>query len=383
MATVSVLKTEHEGCKKTKIEPLARIVVTKGALMRFKRQSTTVHPSVSYRTNTGLSATGPSLNLCSGEDDLGFKFFSRKDARECLRALTGYSIYLDIRKAAKTVCYYNSRRTGRAKKDVYTKTSVQIWLEHRDPESSTAESTTSLYEVPSPAISANAQAQRPFLSPNSKPVYSSSPPALGKFNAFRTFSRGSAGATSITSSVATSNSFSSTSSGQSNSHTVRLEPAVVAESPESAKLIIFAEPEGKEATEIIVMEIDPYIAILPDQCCNRRKPQRPEDPFCCMRVWLERINSSSKHIRLNYFEQQEESDGGKLGNGSQIRILGPGLPVNVDEWPKKASRQQKVESLAIEFEGEADKRNFLTAYDNMIIFTNAGLAKNNNWDHRR
>lgn len=67
---------------------------------------------------------------------------------------------------------------------------------------------------------------------------------------------------------------------------------------------------------------------------------------------MERVNSSSKHIRLNYFEQQENTDGGKLGNGSQIRILGPGLPVNVDEWPKKASRQQKVESLAIEFEGE-------------------------------
>ncbi|RPB26492.1 hypothetical protein L211DRAFT_835327 [Terfezia boudieri ATCC MYA-4762] len=327
----------------------------------LKRSKTTVHPSIPFMQGSGLLQR-PHLILKNSDnsDRVGFEFSDYKQLNAFQAALMGYKIVSQLKQVGKLECYYHSPKLRRAKTDVYDQTSVQLWHEQRAHpylRKSSAYSSTSNSGRKSLAVPFEAQSQ-----------YTT--------KAHRTYSQGSIAARSI--SAATSSTSSSVSSSKG-SHTVKTKEAKIEQSPESSKLVIFAR-HAKSASkgetggvEILVMEIDPYTMISREGCCTERKPD-PEDkkaPLCCLRIVIEKQavgNNDGKSLRLLGFrEPEQDSQNGDSGAG--VGPLGPGLPLNVDEWPEKRSRSQKAQGLAIKFNTELDKRRFIKDFEGLQLLT--------------
>lgn len=153
---------------------------------------------------------------------------------------------MEFRKqVGKVECYYHSSKLHRAKMDVYDQTSVQLWHEKR------AHAVLPRSRQPSAYSSTSNSGGKSLLAP----LFETQPQDTTR--AFRTHSRNSVTAGSIS---ATTSSTSSSMSSSKGSHTVKTQEAKVEQSPESSKLVIFARPDKGTSrgdvgsVEILVME---------------------------------------------------------------------------------------------------------------------------------
>ncbi|KAF8462013.1 hypothetical protein BDZ91DRAFT_362400 [Kalaharituber pfeilii] len=226
----------------------------------------------------------------------------------------------------KMVCYYYTKGTHRAKKDIWSETSVQIWRElrkHRVEEVQESRSRSTPDQQPHTRPQTDSDELRTSQYPQQRLQVIETGNHVSRYhirsNSFRSQHMTSSyeGSALQTAEITgkppdsagkpSSNSGSTSSSaGSGGRHMVVTKRALVERRPESMKLVIFGRPEPKtsgirntaqgdlefatgggwEHAEILVLEIDPYTVISHNSCCNLPKPDtsQPNAPVCCLRV---------------------------------------------------------------------------------------------------